>query len=100
MLKPIELALSLDDLIDCGGFSTPSFLLVVNIPGFWVDYHSCRLLTLAGPRLTIRSWFFRPLWSLQQGSGGCLLAGLDGLLPQLCTPIHKSMIEPDGKLPT
>ena len=39
-VKAFKLTLSRDDLIDCGRFSTPSFLLVVNvlgcIPFLWI----------------------------------------------------------------
>ena len=101
--KPVELTLLLDGLINGGGFSTPLFPQVVDILCFQLISHSDRLTSLAGLRLTLfglQNGLFRAAWSSKQDVGGCLLAGLDGLLPQLCTPICEGMIKPDSKLLT
>ena len=101
--KPVELALLLDDLINGGGFSTPLFPQVVDILCFQLISHSDRLTFLAGLRLTLfglQNGLFRAAWSSKQDVGGCLLAGLDGLLSQLHTPICEGMVKPDSKLLT
>ena len=64
-----------DGLVDGEGFSTSSFLLIPNVPGFWVIYQFGGLLILTEAREpTVLSW------SLEQSMTGDFSASSDGLL--------------------